>query len=189
MSETRLKEVIQEKGKEEIARLHKEHNLKMEELKQNYKKKSMEIEEWFLKEKERIENTACRYIEKRFQREKVAIELEIDSFLSEISHRYASEAAMELWEESKETFLREKSKKYEGEDWGTVYVNARDVELAKKYFKYCSVEATEEISGGFILENKSRTFLVDNSLESRLEKIWEEILPDILRDIYEKLGD
>jgi vacuolar-type H+-ATPase subunit E/Vma4 len=189
MSETKLKEVIQEKGKEEIARLHKEHNLKMEDLRDTYREKSMEIEEWFLKEKERIENTACRYIEKRFQREKVALELEIDSFLSEKSHNYAIEVALELWEESKETFLREKSNNYKGEDWSTVYVNARDVELAKKYFKNCSVEATEEIKGGFILENKSKTFLVDNSLESRFDKIWEEILPDIIRDIYEKLGD
>jgi len=45
--------------------------------------------------------------------------------------------------------------------------------------------STEEISGGFILENKSRTFLVDNSLKSRFEKIWEEILPFIIKDIYE----
>jgi len=49
--------------------------------------------------------------------------------------------------------------------------------------------STEEISGGFILENKSRTFLVDNSLKSRFEKIWEEILPFIIKDIYEKLGN
>jgi len=48
----------------------------MEELKQSYRTKSLEIEKWFLKEKERIEKTVCRYIEKRFLKEKVRALLE-----------------------------------------------------------------------------------------------------------------
>jgi len=42
---------------------------------------------------------------------------------------------VELWGELKETFMREKSVKYEGNKWGTVYVNARDAELTKNILR------------------------------------------------------
>jgi len=51
MSEAKLKELILERVKKKLPRLHKEHNLKMEELKQSYRTKSLEIEKWFLKRK------------------------------------------------------------------------------------------------------------------------------------------
>ncbi len=95
----------------------------------------------------------------------------------------------EIWKESAENFFERHKGEINNEGFETVYVSAADKRLAEKYFPYANIIPTETITGGFIAENKDGTFLIDNTIKSRFEKIWPEILPDIMGKVYEELGD
>ena len=188
MSEEKLKEAILEKKTQEIKRLEKEYAQKKEEIKQFYEKKKNEIYNWYLNEKEKIEKSICKQLENEFKREKLKLELEIEDFLAKICKKVAEEVLLKLWEESSEAFFKRKSGLYDFDKFKAVYVNEKDEELAKNFFSHLEIKIDKNIAGGFVLENKNETFYVDNTLNSRLEKVWDDILKDVIRDIYEKTG-
>jgi vacuolar-type H+-ATPase subunit E/Vma4 len=188
MSEEKLKEAILEKKTEELKRLEKEYEQKIEELKDFYEKKINEIDEKFLTEKEKIEKSICDKYSIEFKRKKLAYELEIENSIASLCKKNANEVLQRLWEESSEDFFKRKSDLSNIGKFKVVYVNERDNKLAKKYFLDLEIRCDPNISGGFILENEDETFYVDNTLNSRLEKVWDDILKDVIRDIYEKTG-
>ncbi|WP_303702077.1 V-type ATP synthase subunit E family protein [Flexistipes sinusarabici] len=182
-------ERIREKADEEIEQLKKEHELQIEQLKNEYENKKKDIEQRFSSEKEQIRNEIKRKMEKSFQKEKLKYDLEIEYFISQKCREHAEKLAEEVWMESAEEFFERHKEELNKENWETLYVSDSDKKLAEKYFPHSKVAANEKISGGFIAENKDGTLLIDNTIKSRFEKMWPEILPEIMGKFYEELSD
>ena len=68
-------------------------------------------------------------------------------------------------------------------DWRTVRVNPLDVAMARERFPGTEVREDPAITGGLEAETEGGRVLVVNTYEKRLERLWEEMLPDIMRDI------
>jgi len=189
MSNRKLIEVLKKKADEEIEQLKKGYELQIEQLRKDYEIKRKDLESKFNHEKEKIRNGIKKRMEKSFQKEKLKNDLEIEHFISQRCREYAEKLAEELWNKSAESFFEKYVVEFDKKSWETIYVSNSDKELAKKYFTRLKVIGSEKITGGFIAENKERTFLVDNTLKSRFEKIWHEALPEIMRKVYERLDD
>lgn len=67
-------------------------------------------------------------------------------------------------------------------DWCKVMVHPRDRELAKSRFPTAEIVTTERISGGLKVENLGGRIVIINSLEKRIEHLWPEIVPVMLRE-------
>ncbi len=74
-------------------------------------------------------------------------------------------------------------------DWNLVRVNPADVSLAKKYFPEAEIIPVEIISGGVDVTIRDGTIRVINTLEKRLERAWNELLPLMVGDAYREISD
>jgi V/A-type H+-transporting ATPase subunit E len=67
--------------------------------------------------------------------------------------------------------------------WKTVRVNPGDVALAREQFPEAEVLAEPGIIGGLEAASDGNRVQVVNTFEKRLERIWEEMLPDIMKEV------
>jgi V/A-type H+-transporting ATPase subunit E len=73
--------------------------------------------------------------------------------------------------------------------WEVVKVNPEDRELARTLLPGAEViEATPGITGGVEAEGRNGSFRVVNTFEKRLERVWPEMLPEIIKDVYRDLS-
>src|SRR5574341_1350354 len=68
--------------------------------------------------------------------------------------------------------------------WKAVRVNPVDADLARTFFPDADVIPDETISGGLIAETEGGSVRVDNTFAKRPERAWEEMLPEIMREVY-----
>jgi len=67
--------------------------------------------------------------------------------------------------------------------WQRVRVNPADEELAAEYFPDAVVEIDPAMSGGMEATRDDGRIAVSNSLETRLENAWPDLLPGMLAEI------
>lgn len=71
--------------------------------------------------------------------------------------------------------------------WKTVRVNTDDVEAVREHFPEAEIVADPEISGGIDAETENGKIRVINTFNKRLERAWEEIIPNLIKEDYETL--
>jgi vacuolar-type H+-ATPase subunit E/Vma4 len=69
--------------------------------------------------------------------------------------------------------------------WHTIRVNPEDVTIAEGYFPDSSVVADGKITGGLDVMTEDGRVRVINTFEKRLERIWDDLLSLLIRDIHE----
>jgi len=67
--------------------------------------------------------------------------------------------------------------------WKTVRVNPGDVALAREQFPGAEVLAEPSIIGGLEATSEGDRLQVVNTFEKRLERLWEEMLPEIMKEV------
>lgn len=73
--------------------------------------------------------------------------------------------------------------------WGRIKVNPDDIDIAKRYFPDTEIITDKEITGGFIAITGDERICVINTFEKRLERTWESLLPQMIRDIHEAISN
>jgi V/A-type H+-transporting ATPase subunit E len=73
--------------------------------------------------------------------------------------------------------------------WNLVRVHPADVNLARKYFPEAEIVPVETITGGIDVTIRDGTIRVINTLEKRLERAWNELLPPMVKDAYREISD
>ncbi len=71
--------------------------------------------------------------------------------------------------------------------WERVRVNSLDEQLAKEHFPGAIISVDNSISGGLEVIDSSDRVSVRNTLDIRLDKAWEELLPDMMDEVRERL--
>lgn len=69
------------------------------------------------------------------------------------------------------------------EEWRTVRVNPADAPRAAELFPQADIVADAAVSGGLAVTSSDGSLIVDNSLETRLERLWPELLPELVAAI------
>ncbi len=73
--------------------------------------------------------------------------------------------------------------------WIMIRVNPADVDMARKYFPGAEIIPVENITGGVDATAADNKVRVINTLEKRLERAWNEILPLMVKDVYREVLD
>jgi V/A-type H+-transporting ATPase subunit E len=74
-------------------------------------------------------------------------------------------------------------------EWQRVRVNPDDSALAQKSFPGAEVVADKSITGGVEVEAEEGGVRIVNTFEKRLERLWPQMLPDLLGDIRKEVMD
>ena len=69
--------------------------------------------------------------------------------------------------------------------WKTVRVNPEDVGLAKKNFSSAEIMPDKTIAGGVDATTVGGKIRVINTFEKRLERVWMDMLPGLLKNAYD----
>lgn len=70
-------------------------------------------------------------------------------------------------------------------DWQTIIVHPEDTPVARQLFPQAEIVPDGEITGGLVASTADGGITVINTLDKRLERLWPELLPEILRDVVE----
>jgi vacuolar-type H+-ATPase subunit E/Vma4 len=73
--------------------------------------------------------------------------------------------------------------------WHTVRVNPGDAALAGKYFPGAEIVPDRNITGGMDVSTKDGSIRVINTFEKRLERAWSDMLPLLIKDVYQEVSD
>ncbi len=73
--------------------------------------------------------------------------------------------------------------------WKTVRVNLDDVGLAKSIFNGADIIPDKTISGGVDAMTDGGNIRVINTFEKRLERAWVDMLPEVLKKIYDAVEE
>jgi vacuolar-type H+-ATPase subunit E/Vma4 len=70
-------------------------------------------------------------------------------------------------------------------DWKAVRVNPGDAGIAREHFPEAGVIPDDSISGGMEVMTADGKIRVINTFEKRLERVWGDVLPNIMKEIHE----
>jgi vacuolar-type H+-ATPase subunit E/Vma4 len=73
-------------------------------------------------------------------------------------------------------------------DWQVVRVNPGDLHFAKKYFPKAEIVPDEKITGGMDATAEAGAIRVINTFEKRLERSWMDLLPELIKDVYQEVS-
>ena len=111
------------------------------------------------------------------------IKLSAEKAFSERLFSLALSCLVELrGEGSKEAFMR-LYKELPAVKWEHVKVNSGDMKYASEVFQGASIKPEENISGGMQVLNGNGKICITNTLEKRLERSWEDMLPLLIEDV------
>lgn len=74
-------------------------------------------------------------------------------------------------------------------DWRNVKVGNRDKVHAKMRFPDADIETSERISGGLEVQGADGRLVIINTLEKRLAHLWAELLPELMAELRQRIGD
>lgn len=73
--------------------------------------------------------------------------------------------------------------------WHTIRTSPDDLPLAKARFPAATIIPDESVSGGLKVASAEKSLTVDNTLNTRLEKVWPDLLPLLFSELREKCDE
>jgi V/A-type H+-transporting ATPase subunit E len=74
-------------------------------------------------------------------------------------------------------------------EWTSVNVNPLDSVLARKHFPGANIISDEAITGGLDVSTAEGAIRIVNTLEKRLERAWNDMLSDLVKEVRRDLSD
>lgn len=116
-------------------------------------------------------------------RDAALIRLRAEHALSQRLHERARNGLKRLRGEHAEQLFPALAAELPGVKWHTVWVNPADTLPASGCFPGASIVPDETLSGGLRAATADGSLTVDNSLETRLERVWPDLLPGLVAEL------
>ena len=188
MSDRELIEDLRAKGEQRVRTLWKEAEEEVRRLRQEMETRLQNARREIAGDLERFED---KEIAERLQQNRETsrrIVLEAERRLDGRCYKLASEMLKHLKEEDCAEMLRQLTEEIPEAAWETITVNARDRKTAGQLFPKAEIETDNSISAGFCLATADRQITVNNTLETRLQRSWSFLLPELFHNIRENLN-
>jgi V/A-type H+-transporting ATPase subunit E len=161
---------------EEIEKIREETSEKIKQIRAEFKKKQAET----IRDREEH----CLYEASRKARMMLlSAEKSLGDRLFSLAHSQLHELRDEKYRDTFDTLFRELPPK----QWDEVKVNPEDAGLAKEYFPHAGIEKVSTIVGGFEVTTEKGKFHITNTFHKRLERAFQDLLPLVMRDIYNEV--
>lgn len=146
------------------------------------------ISEEFEKELADMIKVQDEVILKDAQNMAMGIKLSTGKTLSERLFSLALSCLGELRGEGRKEAFMSLYKELPAVKWEHVEVNSADMEYASEVFQGASIKPDDNISGGMRVMNGNGKICITNTLEKRLERSWEDMLPLLTRDVFKEIS-
>jgi len=71
--------------------------------------------------------------------------------------------------------------------WTNLRVNPKDLVFARQDYPAATIEYDEAMDGGLVATDTKGTIRIDNSLSCRLSRAWPDLLPNLMKDLRERV--
>jgi V/A-type H+-transporting ATPase subunit E len=189
MGENELKTALQQEGEvrarqfwqqaeEAVDKRRKEIEAELEHLREETGR-SQQAEEAALR------NSLLFEAQARATRERLCAEAAMESRLLEMSVGVLGE----LVGDSRQELWHALSRELPEYQWTRITVHPEDRELAKRAFPSATIDSDETIGGGLIATDAEGRIRIDNSLSCRLARAWPDLLPNLLKELRERVDN
>jgi len=163
--------------KAEAEKINEETSLRINELRDKYQKKS----ETEVKQQEESILAEARNRSHR-------IKLSTERALSDRLFPLAASSLVDLRDTRyKEVFIS-LIKELPDKSWEEIRVHPQDVGIAQEHFPHAHITPDKSISGGLEVLREEGRVSISNTLNKRLERAWEDLLPLIFTTIYKEVS-
>lgn len=180
-----LIDALIKEGEEKIKAIWQKANDESEKILFEKDKRILEIRERYEKLRQSIFEEKREKIMLESKKEERRIRLDAERKFMERIYNLSLSVIYLLREECKFFDFTKEIPEYK---WEIVEVNKADQEIAKEQFPNSKVLIDDSISGGLRVKTKDERLCIDNTLEKRLERAWDHIVPELIKEVYDIAG-
>lgn len=180
-----LIDALIKEGEEKIRSIWQKANEESEKILLEKDKKILQIKESYERLKESLCEEKREKIMLESKKEARRIKLEVEKKFLEKIYNLSLSMLYHLREDCKFSVFKKEIPEYK---WDIVEVNNVDQTIAKELFPDSEILIDNSISAGLRVKTKDEKLHIDNTLEKRLERAWNQIIPELVKEIYDTAG-
>lgn len=183
MGRRELLDALQREGRETMAAIAARSKADEERLLAGFDERQAELRREYEQQRELQCSELRRSIISRAERAAALIRLRAEHQLSLRLHEQARSGVLQMHVDDPEALFRGLLAELPPESWRSVRVNPGSASLAADCFPAAEIIKDPLLSRGFIAIAADGGLAVDNTLSTRLERLWPELLPALLAEL------
>lgn len=183
MGRRELLDALQREGRETMAAIAARGKTDEERLLAGFDERVAELRRGYEQQRALRCSELRRSIISRAERDAALIRLRAEHQLSLRLYGQACSGVMQMHADDPEALFRGLLAELPPESWRSVRVNPDSASLAADCFPAAEIIMDPLLSGGFIAIAADGSLAVDNTLSTRLERLWPELLPALLAEL------
>ncbi|MDH5716491.1 MAG: V-type ATP synthase subunit E family protein [Spirochaetia bacterium] len=188
MSYEKLVESLKTKEKDQINDLWRnakeEINIKEDKINNEIINLKIEIEEKTNLKKKIIQKEILSKTRHKIKKNKLESETELFNRILSLMIQSVSESYKK---DKEKKYFNLLAKELPEINWNKIMVHPDDVETAKNIFTKSEIEKDQNIYGGLISINNEEKIEINNTLNKRIEKIKQQLIPLIIKELYKEI--
>ena len=186
MGRRELLDVLEREGRETMAAITGREAVEKERLRVDAEQRRAVMR----LEYQRLSEQQCSDLQRRIMskalREAALIRLRAEHSLSLRLYEHALISVMQMRSDDPEALFRGLVAELPPDEWLTVQVNPDIASLAARCFPEAEIVIDTTLSGGFKVTTPDGSLTIDNTLKTRLERLWPELLPQLMVELRER---
>jgi len=189
MGSRELIESLRRAGEESIRLLRKDAEQEAEAMQASLSKQIEELSKHYADELAAAENEESRRAIVEAGSRMRAIRLAAEKTLSDRLFSITQASITQLRHDGYPAIFEKLARELPALPWKFVRVHPADIDIARKHLSGAEIVPVETIAGGMDASNADGTIRVNNTFEKRLELAWVDLLPLLIRDVYQEVSD
>ena len=189
MGSRELIESLRRAGEESIRLLRKDAEQEAEAMQASLSKQIEELSKHYADELAAAENEESRRAIVEAGSRMRAIRLAAEKTLSDRLFSITQASLTQLRHDGYPAIFEKLARELPALPWKIVRVHPADIDIARKHLSDAEIVPVETIAGGMDASNADGTIRVNNTFEKRLELAWVDLLPLLIRDVYQEVSD
>jgi V/A-type H+-transporting ATPase subunit E len=185
MSYRELIDALEKECGEKIKKIWKEAEEEADKAKADALKRTEEMRcEYERKESSAVRERTDAVVAEAKNRARI-IRLRGDEELARRLYRLAAESLSQVRDSRYRELFASLVRELPSHPWDIVKVNPGDAGIAGEFFPGAEIMPDTAITGGIEVTDKNAGVRIVNTLEKRLDRAWQDILPELIQDIRE----
>lgn len=185
MGRRELLEALQREGRERVAAITARRAEEEERLRAETATRRAEMQQEHAQQRELLCGGRKRLLLGKARRDAALLRLRAEHTLALRLHERARNSLAQLYGDDAERLLPLLAAELPPLPWQTIWTAAGDTSAAAALFPAATVIADPALTGGIKAALADNSLTIDNTLETRLEKLWPDLLPQLLADLRE----
>lgn len=183
MGRRELLEALQRDGREKLAAITGRRTAEEERLRVEFASKIDVLKQEHETQRELLCSGHKRQILAKAEREAAMIRLRAEHALALRLHECARNSLPQLYQHGAERLFPLLAAELPTMPWQTISTAPGDTSRAAALFPTATIVPEPTLAGGLKAALAENLLTVDNTLETRLEKLWPDLLPQLLADL------